>query len=141
MHQPTAEHGDEIDGVELQEVILKTSTEIAGKGAATSTEGVTPGSNPLCKLVWKRYFALKLFGTFLALYTALLSFTYRGALGKAGGLVDRETGLIIDVNNSENNELGVILSEGVERAVVASSGWEMLCLGVAKLTAFFMYPG
>jgi hypothetical protein len=58
-----------------------------------------------------------------------------------GGFVDPDVGFIIDPNSPERTEAGVILTRGVERAIVASNNFQMVCLGITRVSAFFMYPG
>jgi hypothetical protein len=98
------------------------------------------------RMVWnrvvRRYGAMKLLGVLLAIYTAILSFTYRGTFGQYGGSVDRATGYVIDVNSAENTAAGLIRnSAGIKRAVVATTVFEMVMFGIARLTALYMYPG
>jgi hypothetical protein len=90
---------------------------------------------------FKQYGALKIAAILLAAYIALFSYAPVGALGSAGGFVDPDVGFIIDPNSPERTEAGVILTRGVERAIVASNNFQMVCLGITRVSAFFMYPG
>lgn len=125
-------------GQDLEAIVEETAKRLESRN-------ITPKEPTTRESIWsrlfKRYFAIKALGILLALYTTVLSFTTRGTFGSFGGLVDPETGYIIDLQNPTNTENGVILSNGIERSVVAGSRWELLCLVVAKLTAFYMYPG
>ena len=64
-------------------------------------------------------------------------------------------GYIIDVKSEERNKRGVILTpgsisgplawwnpseKGSERAIVADDTLQMICLGITRISAFFMYP-
>lgn len=89
---------------------------------------------------FKQYGALKIAAILLAAYIALFSYAPVGALGSAGGFVDPDVGFIIDPNSPERTEAGVILTRGVERAIVASNNFQMVCLGITRVSAFFMYP-
>lgn len=91
--------------------------------------------------VFRRYYAMKLIGMLLAVYTAALSFTHVGTFGKFGGVIDPETGYIIDTMSEENTKAGVLNAGGVKRAVIAATSFELVALAVARLTAFYMYPG
>ena len=90
---------------------------------------------------FKQYGALKITSIILVAYIALFSYAPVGALGSAGGFVDPDVGFIIDPNSPERTEAGVILTRGVERAIVASNNFQMVCLGITRASAFFMYPG
>ena len=57
------------------------------------------------------------------------------------GLRDPETGLIIDQESTERTEQGLILVNDVQRAIVASSHFQVICIGITRMSAFFMYPG
>lgn len=74
-------------------------------------------------------------------YIVVMSFTYTGTFGDNGGLVDPNTGWIIDPSSIENTEKGVILVNGDFRAVVAQSNFQMFALAISRLSAFTMYPG
>jgi hypothetical protein len=98
------------------------------------------------RMLWnrvvRRYGAMKLLGVLLAIYTAVLSFTYRGTFGIYGGSIDRATGYVIDPNSAENTAAGLIQNRaGVKRAVVAMTVFEMVAFAIARITALYMYPG
>jgi hypothetical protein len=126
---------------------VRSNSNISGNGGAGGTTGCLAVPMKILAFFWnrvfRRYYAMKLFGMLLAIYTAVLSFTYTGTFGRYGGVLDRETGYIIDPNSEENTENGVIVREngGVARAVVATTSWELVFLAIARLTAFYMYPG
>jgi hypothetical protein len=113
----------------------------------TATRIAPRSSNRLRKYgfwadVFHRYYYMKLFGTLLAIYTAVLAYTYKGTFGKYGGVFDRETGFIIDTESEENTRAGIIdVGGGVTRAVVAATSFEIVALVIARFTAFYMYPG
>jgi len=65
-------------------------------------------------------------------YIATMTFTSR--------LRDPHTGLIVDQASPERTENGLILTNGTERAIVAASTLQLVCLIVARLSAWFMYP-
>jgi hypothetical protein len=116
-----------------------------GGGDSTGSGGWISAQTTMLAVFWnrvfRRYYAMKLIGMLLAIYTAVLSFTYTGTFGKYGGVVDPETGYIIDTNSEANTANGVIVMKGVERAVVAATSFELVALVIARLTAFYMYPG
>lgn len=84
-----------------------------------------------------RFKYLKLTQLILATYIAILTFV---DMGPPGGLRDTETGLIIDKASPERTAAGLILVNGTERAIVASSLTQVICIGVARLSAWLMYP-
>jgi hypothetical protein len=89
---------------------------------------------------FKQYGALKIVSIILSGYIALFSYATVGTLGYAGGFVDPDVGFIIDAASPERTEAGVILTRGVERAIVASNNFQLVCLGITRVSAFFMYP-
>jgi hypothetical protein len=89
---------------------------------------------------FKQYGALKIASIVLVGYIALFSYTTVGTLGYAGGFVDPDVGYIIDANSPERTAAGVILTRTVERAIVAEKDFQTVCLGVTRVSAFFMYP-
>ena len=91
--------------------------------------------------LFRRYTSLKLAGVLLGIYIAIMSYAYVGTFGPYGGFVDPERGYIVDVNSDERNAAGVILTKGTERAIVANNWFQMVCIGVTRVSAFFMYPG
>jgi hypothetical protein len=117
----------------------------AARGGDSSGGGWISAQTTMLTVFWnrvfRRYYAMKLFGMLLAIYTAVLSFTYSGTFGKYGGVIDPETGYIIDTTSETNTDNGVIEMKGVKRAVVAATSFELVALVIARLTAFYMYPG
>ena len=91
--------------------------------------------------MFRRYTTLKLVGILLGIYIAVMSYSFVGTFGPYGGFVDPVRHYIVDVNSVERNDAGVILTKGTERAIVANNWFQMLCIGVTRVTAFFMYPG
>jgi hypothetical protein len=85
-----------------------------------------------------RFRALKIAQVVLAIYICVLTFA---DMGPPGGLRDTETGLIIDQASPERTERGVILLNGTERAIVGETQFQVVCIGIARSTAWFMYPG
>jgi hypothetical protein len=85
-----------------------------------------------------RFRALKIAQVILAIYICVLTFA---DMGPPGGLRDTETGLIIDQASPERTERGVILLNGTERAIVGETQFQLACIGIARMTAWFMYPG
>ena len=84
-----------------------------------------------------RFKWLKLSQLVLATYIAILTFV---DMGPPGGLRDTETGLIIDKASPERTANGLILVNGTERAIVAASLTQVALIGVARLSAWLMYP-
>jgi hypothetical protein len=98
---------------------------------------------PVTKLraFWKRclrYQTLKIMQILLAFYVGFLTYA---DIGPPGGLRDQETGFIVDQASEERTERGVILVNGVERAIVADTSFQVVCIGITRMSAFFMYPG
>jgi hypothetical protein len=85
-----------------------------------------------------RFRALKIGQLILAIYICVLTFA---DMGPPGGLRDTGTGLIIDQASPTRTERGVILLNGTERAIVGETQFQVACIGIARLTAWFMYPG
>lgn len=56
------------------------------------------------------------------------------------GLVDPESGDIIDVNSEVNTENGVIYMNGNYRPIVARGARQKFCLSMSRMSAFSMYP-
>lgn len=56
-------------------------------------------------------------------------------------LRDPETGWILDTESQERTERGVILDNGVERAIVAINTFQLICLTITRISAYLMYPG
>jgi len=68
-------------------------------------------------------------------YILVLTFAYAPL-----GLRDRTTGNIIDGSSTENTKNGVILVNGDYRPVVAQGTYELVCLGISRMSAFSLYP-
>lgn len=85
-----------------------------------------------------RFRALKLTQLALSIYIAILTFA---DMGPPGGLRDTETGFIVDHASPERTANGLILVNGTERSIIANSTFQVACIGIARLTAWFMYPG
>ena len=56
-------------------------------------------------------------------------------------LRDEKTGLIIDPTSPERTEKGLLLVNGIERAIVADTLFQVVSVGICRLSAYFMYPG
>ena len=84
-----------------------------------------------------RFKWLKLTQLLLATCIGILTFA---DIGPPGGLRDTETGLIVDKASPERTANGLILVNGTERAIVAASLTQVACIGVARLSAWLMYP-
>lgn len=83
-----------------------------------------------------RYRAMKIVQLLFAVYIIVLTFA---DMGPPGGLRDSETGFLVD-KVPENTNMGLIVHERVKRAIVATSTSQLACLGLARVTAWFMYP-
>jgi hypothetical protein len=115
----------------------QTPTKTATKTNSTTT------TLQLTKLraFWKRclrYRTLKIVQIALAFYVGFLTYA---DIGPPGGLRDQETGFIVDQASEERTARGVILVNGVERAIVATNFFQVVCIGITRMSAFFMYPG
>ena len=75
---------------------------------------------------------LKAFQCICAIYICIMTFK--------GGLMDPDTGYVVDKDSSERTEAGLVLVNGTERPIVAESDLEVLLILVARLSAWFMYP-
>lgn len=84
-----------------------------------------------------RFKTIAFFQVFLAIYITILTFA---DIGWPGGLRDTETGLIIDRESPKRTEDGLILVNGTERAIVAATPFQVACIGVARISAWLMYP-
>jgi hypothetical protein len=82
-----------------------------------------------------RYKAIKLLQILLAVYVFI--FTFAPGIS----LRDPESGLIIDQDSEERTENGLILVNGTERPIVGETIFQVACIGIARISAFFMYPG
>jgi hypothetical protein len=85
-----------------------------------------------------RFRALKLAQALLAVYVGVLTYA---DMGPPGGLRDGETGLIVDQESPERTARGLILLNGTERAIVGATQFQVVCIGITRMSAFFMYPG
>jgi hypothetical protein len=88
-----------------------------------------------------KYRLFKLCQLLSGAYIVFMSFTFVGTLGDIGGLVDPDSGWIVDRTSTENTNKGVILINGDLRAVVAQTDFQMIALAISRLSAFTMYPG
>jgi len=91
------------------------------------------------KKLFKRYTTLKIISVLLGVYIAIWSYAPAGTFGITGGFVS-PSGYIIDTASEERTEEGVILTRGSLRPIVAENALQMVCLGVTRVSAFFMYP-
>ena len=85
-----------------------------------------------------RFRALKIAQLLLMTYILILTFA---DIGPPGGLRDTETGLIVDPTSPERTARGVILLKGTERAIVGATTFQVVCIGIARASAWLMYPG
>jgi hypothetical protein len=79
-----------------------------------------------------RFRALKFFQVVCAVYICIITFK--------GGLLDADTGMIVDQESDERTNEGVILVNGTERAIVAESKFQVIAILIARISAWFMYP-
>jgi hypothetical protein len=84
-----------------------------------------------------RFKGLKLIQVLLACYVCFLTYA---DIGPPGGLQD-ENGLILDRQSPERTEMGLILVNGVERAIIGATKFQVIAVGISRMSAFFMYPG
>jgi hypothetical protein len=75
---------------------------------------------------------LKFFQVVCAVYICIITFK--------GGLLDAETGQVVDQRSEERTKAGVILVNGTERAIVAESEFQLIAILIARISAWFMYP-
>ena len=73
----------------------------------------------------------------------IVIYTYGGFEGTTVRQAD--TGFIVDPDSEERTQQGIILSKNrdgttTERAIVATSTFQLVCLSMARITAFYMYP-
>ncbi len=81
-----------------------------------------------------RFKILKAFQIICAIYIAVMTFT--------SDLRDPATGFIRDSESAdESDHDGLILDHNVERAIVATTKFQVVCIVMARLSAWFMYPG
>jgi hypothetical protein len=85
-----------------------------------------------------RFKAIKIAQVIFAFYILFLTFA---DIGPPGGLRDTETGLIVDQASPERTERGLILVNGTERAIVGATLFQVACVGIARASAWIMYPG
>ena len=83
-----------------------------------------------------RHKLLKIAQVMCALYIAFCTFSYSSISPR-----DPITGWILDTESPERTSRGVILINGAEQAIVATTSFQMVCLGITRCSAFFMYPG
>jgi hypothetical protein len=57
-----------------------------------------------------------------------------------GGLLDPETGLVVDTESEDRTDEGIILVNGTERAIVGETKFQVVSILIARLSAWFMYP-
>ena len=80
-----------------------------------------------------RFKLLKLSQLVFAIYIAVMSFG-------PWSIRDKETGYFIDLDSADGTEAGLINVNGTDRAIVATSTFQVACLALARLSAWFMYP-
>ena len=81
-----------------------------------------------------RFRLLKISQLALVIYIAAFSFG-------PWGLRDEETGYYVDEDSVDATEAGVIhTNDGYDRAIVATSKFQVALLAMARLSAWFMYP-
>jgi ferric-chelate reductase len=87
---------------------------------------------------------VKFLGLLCGAYVLLVTFTYVGALGLFGGARDPETGFIIDPSSPDNTANGIVevtkFGHTFTRAVVSETSFQLFLTGLARFSAFFMYP-
>jgi hypothetical protein len=84
---------------------------------------------------FSKYRIMKLLQVSLAIYIVIMT------LGSPGGLRDPETGLIVDQASEERTDQGLILINGDLRPIVCDTPFQLVCLGITRISVFFMYPG
>jgi hypothetical protein len=116
-----------------------STTRISVGGVGSDKHDTSPHTK--LRVFWKRcrrYKTLKLMQILLAIYVGFLTYA---DIDLPGGLRDQETGLIIDQASEERTEQGVMLVNRTERAIVATNSFQVICIGITRMSAFFMYPG
>jgi hypothetical protein len=88
-----------------------------------------------------KYWQIKVIQIVLAIYILVITFTPVGTFGKYGGIITSSVGYIVDPASPERTEDGVILNNGVLRAVIATNKFQMFCMAVSRAGAFSAYPG
>ena len=86
---------------------------------------------------FKQYRTIIIAQVLLAFYVGFLTYA---DIGHPGGLRDSETGLIVDRESPERTTNGIILVHGTERSIVAATRVQVACIGITRMSAFFMYP-
>lgn len=84
-----------------------------------------------------RFKTLKLFQVLFAVYIAILTFA---DMGPPDGLRQEGTGYLVDEASPERTDQGIIRLAGSDRAIVALSTVQVACVGLARISAWFMYP-
>lgn len=80
------------------------------------------------------FFAVKVTQVLCVAYILMLTFSYAPV-----GLRERATGNIVDAER-KNTDNGVLLVNGDYRPVVAQGLFELVCLGISRMSAFSLYP-
>jgi hypothetical protein len=75
-----------------------------------------------------RHKAIKILQIILAVYVSVLTFA---PMKSPGGLQDKETGLIVDPSQERTDE-GVIMYNGIERATIAETKFQVVAIGIAR---------
>jgi hypothetical protein len=121
-------------------VISQSGIELGNNKCATTHPSGTNVKHKMRALMKRllRFKTLKATQLLLTIYVVLMTFA---DLGPRCNLRDPETGFIVDDESPERTEHGLILVHNVERAIIATSNFQVFCLAVARLTAWFMYPG
>jgi hypothetical protein len=85
-----------------------------------------------------RFKVLKMTQAIFACYILFLTFA---DIGPPGGLRETDTGFIVDQASPDRTERGLILVNGTERAIVGATLFQVACVGIARASAWIMYPG
>lgn len=110
-----------------------------GDGAAPP-KGQCACCPTVIKRLFRRYTVLKIVSICSLLYIAIWSYAPKYTFGITGGFVEINTGWIIDHHYQANTEKGVIWTRGSFRTIVAQSHLGMVCIGITRASAFWMYP-
>ena len=86
-----------------------------------------------CHKQLMRFKVLKLLQLVFVVYIVVLSFG-------PWSIRDEETGYFIDPDSADGTEAGLIHVNGTDRAIAATSTFQVACLALARLSAWFMYP-
>ena len=119
-----------------QTTVASDSQRSKGDSSATNTGVMGYRVTSLMETL-SRFRAIKIAQLVLAIYITVLTFA---DIGPPGGLRDTETGLIVDKESTERTDQGIILVNGTERAIAASTIFQVGCIGVARISAWLMYP-